>query len=120
MGTHTMNLAPADIPKRSPAYDLPIAVGMLASAQLIPLDALEGAIFTGELALDGALRHVTGILPMAGFARCQGYKRLFVLEVDAAEAALITGIDVITIDHRTHLVVIPLSAGDNSGIVIKR
>jgi len=104
MGTYTVNLAPADILKRGPVYDLPIAVGVLASTEQIPLDALEDAIFIGELALDGALRHVNGILPMAGFARRLGYKRLYVPEVDAAEAALITGIDVIPIDHLAHLV----------------
>ena len=115
LGTFTVNLAPADIPKRGPAYDLPIAVGVLASTAQLPLDALEEAVFIGELALDGALRHVNGILPMAGFARSQGYKRLYVPAVDAPEAALITGIDVIPVDHLTHLVnhlsgVVPIPA----------
>ena len=91
MGTYTVNLAPANIPKRGPSYDLPIAVGVLASTEQVPLDALEDAMFIGELALDGALRHVNGILPMAGFARRQGYKRLYVPEVDAAEAARTEG-----------------------------
>ena len=104
LGTFTVNLAPADLPKRGPAYDLPIAVGVLASTGQIPLDALKDAMFIGELALEGALRHVNGILPMAGFARRQGYKRLYVPAVDAAEAALITGIEVIPVDHLTHLV----------------
>ncbi|MCO6453085.1 MAG: YifB family Mg chelatase-like AAA ATPase [Caldilineales bacterium] len=104
MGTYTVNLAPADLPKRGPAYDLPIAVGVLASTEQIPLDALDGAVFIGELALDGSLRHVNGILPMTDFARREGFSHLYVPDVDAAEAALIEGIEVIPVDHLTHLV----------------
>ncbi len=104
MGVYTVNLAPADIPKRGPAYDLPIAVGVLAATGQIPMDALDGSVFIGELALDGSLRHVNGMLPMADFARQQGYKSLYVPEVDASEAALIEGIEVIPVDHLTHLV----------------
>ncbi len=104
MGNYTVNLAPADLPKRGPAYDLPIAVGVLAATDQVPLDSLEESSFIGELALDGALRHVNGILPMADFARRQGFRRLYVPEVDAAEAALIDGIEIIPVDHLTHLV----------------
>jgi len=104
MGTYTVNLAPADLPKRGPAYDLPIAVGVLAATEQVPLDSLDGSAFIGELALDGALRHVNGILPMADFARRQGFRRLYVPEVDAAEAALVDGIEIIPVDHLTHLV----------------
>ncbi len=104
MGLYTVNLAPADLPKRGPAYDLPIAVGVLAATEQIPMEAVTGAVFIGELALDGSLRHVNGILPMTSFARQQGFIRIYVPEIDAAEAALVEGIEVIPVDHLTHLV----------------
>ncbi|NUQ36667.1 MAG: YifB family Mg chelatase-like AAA ATPase [Caldilineales bacterium] len=104
MGLYTVNLAPADLPKSGPAYDLPIAVGVLAATRQVPLDALEKAIFIGELALDGSLRHVNGILPMTDYARRQGFTALYVPAVDAAEAALIENIAVIPVDHLSQLV----------------
>jgi len=104
MGLYTVNLAPADLPKRGPAYDLPIAVGVLAATHQIPLDSLDGAVFIGELALDGGLRHINAILPMASFARREEFRRIYVPEIDAAEAALVEGIEVIPVDHLTHLV----------------
>lgn len=104
MGTYTVNLAPADLPKRGPAFDLPIAIGVLAATEQAPLEALEGAMFVGELALDGSLRHINGILPIADFARRQGFRRLYVPEVDAAEAALVDGPEIIPVDHLTHLI----------------
>lgn len=104
MGSYTVNLAPADLPKRGPVYDLPMAVGVLAATQQIPDSELEQALFIGELALDGSLRHVNGILPITDLARREGFSRIYVPAVDAAEAALIDDIEVIPIDHLTHLV----------------
>jgi magnesium chelatase family protein len=104
MGSYTVNLAPADIPKRGPAYDLPMAVGVLAATGQIPHDELAKAMFIGELALDGSLRHVNGILPITDLARREGFERIYVPEVDAAEAALIEGVEVFPVDHLTHLV----------------
>ncbi len=104
VGTFTVNLAPADLPKRGPAYDLPMAIGALAATEQIPLQSTENAIFIGELALEGKLRHVNGILPMTDIARREGFKTIYVPEVDAAEAALIEGIEVIPVDHLAHLV----------------
>ena len=99
----TVNLAPADLRKEGPAYDLPIAVGVLvASEQLFPPD--KEAMFVGELSLDGSLRHVSGVLPMASLAHKQGYGTLFVPAVDAPEAALIQGVDVIPVDSLGSLV----------------
>ena len=99
----TVNLAPADLRKEGPAYDLPIAVGVLvASEQLFPPD--EGAMFVGELALDGGLRHVSGVLPMATLAREQGCGTLFAPAVDAPEASLVQGVDVIPVDSLASLV----------------
>ena len=80
-----------------PIYDLPIAVGILvASAQLNPED-LNQTMVVGELSLDGSLRHVNGVLPMADLARREGYTRLFVPAEDAAEAALIPDLEVIPV-----------------------
>ena len=91
-GRMTVNLAPADVRKEGPAYDLPIAVGLLmASEQLWPVDT---AAFLGELSLDGAVRHTDGVLPMAVVARDYGITTLYVPAADAAEAALVEGLDV--------------------------
>jgi magnesium chelatase family protein len=92
-----VNLAPASLRKEGPAYDLPIAVGILAASGQIPLNALQDSIFNGELSLDGSLRHIRGILPITVAAKNNGFKRIFVPEMDAGEAALIPDIDVIPI-----------------------
>lgn len=93
-----VNLAPADIRKEGPAFDLAIALGyLLASGQLVfnPKES----IFLGELGLDGMLRKVSGVLPVAIAASASGFKRLFVPKGNGAEAAMINGIDVIEGDH---------------------
>jgi magnesium chelatase family protein len=89
----TINLAPADIRKEGPAYDLPIAVGILLASEQIFAD-LDESIIMGELSLDGSVRHVSGVLPMAVMAREQGYHTLYVPAEDAPEASLIEGLDV--------------------------
>jgi magnesium chelatase family protein len=100
----TVNLAPADLRKEGPAYDLPIAVGiLLASEQLWP-DRVENALFVGELSLDGSVRHTTGILPMAALAMERGIRTIFVPAINAPEAALIQGIEVIPITDLSSLV----------------
>lgn len=96
-GRLTINLAPADLRKEGPAYDLPIAVALLAVAEQIPVD-MEGSLFLGELSLDGSVRHVEGVLPMAHAAKELGYKAIFVPQADAPEAALVEGIDVYPVD----------------------
>ncbi|MEX2246020.1 MAG: YifB family Mg chelatase-like AAA ATPase [Dehalococcoidia bacterium] len=88
-----VNLAPADLRKEGPTYDLPIAVGIMAAAGEVPAD-LSDAVFLGELSLDGAVRHAHGILPMVGLARERGLRRAYVPADDAAEAALLDGIEV--------------------------
>ncbi len=93
----TVNLAPASVRKEGPAYDLPIALGVLIAAEQIPADALASSLVIGELSLDGSVRHVRGVLPMAAVARQEGYRRVFVPETDAAEAALIPGLEVIPV-----------------------
>jgi magnesium chelatase family protein len=84
-----INLAPADVRKEGAAYDLPMAVGMYIASEGITHIDLSDALFVGELALDGTLRHTNGILPLAIFAKKHGYKRLFVPATNAPEASLI-------------------------------
>ena len=96
-GRIVVNLAPADLRKEGPAYDLPIAVGLLAASEQIPTE-LDGSLFVGELSLDGTLRHTNGVLPMAAAARKEGYGTLFVPQEDAPEASLVEGLDVIPLD----------------------
>ncbi len=89
----TVNLAPADLPKEGPAYDLPIAMGIImASGQLVS-DAAN-SLFFGELSLDGSLRHTNGILPIALLAKERKYKALFIPEINAKEAAVVGGIKI--------------------------
>jgi magnesium chelatase family protein len=92
-----VNLAPATVRKEGPTYDLPIAVGVLIYSGLLPPEAVKDALVVGELSLDGTVRHARGVLPMAAVARQEGFKRLFVPLADAAEAALIPGLEVIPV-----------------------
>src|SRR5512143_266892 len=83
-----VNLAPAAVRKEGPAYDLPIALGVIILSGSLPHEVVDGTLVVGELSLDGVVRHTRGVLPMAATARAQGFKRMFVPEVDAGEAAL--------------------------------
>lgn len=98
-----VNLAPASVRKEGPAYDLPIAIGVLAMQELIPQAQLEKTMIVGELSLDGSLRHTRGILPMAAMVRQHGFERMIVPAVDQDEAALIPGIEVIPAQNLTEL-----------------
>ena len=92
-----VNLAPASVRKEGPYYDLPIALGVIVLGGLLAPESLENTLVIGELSLDGSVRHARGVLPMAATARAQGYKRMIVPAVDAAEAALIPDIEVIPV-----------------------
>lgn len=92
-----VNLAPASVRKEGPYYDLPIALGVVVLGGHLAPETLENTLVIGELSLDGVVRHARGVLPMAATARVQGYKRIIVPEVDAAEAALIPDIEVIPV-----------------------
>lgn len=89
-----VNLAPANLRKEGPAFDLPIALAMLAASGTVPLEVLEGVGVVGELSLDGGLRGVRGALSMAEGARREGLPRLILPEPNAAEAASIGGVGV--------------------------
>jgi magnesium chelatase family protein len=90
----TINLAPADIKKEGPSFDLPIAVGMVAAAERAELPRLERCYVVGELALTGEIRPVKGALPIAVAAREQGMKAVILPAANAAEAAIVEGIEV--------------------------
>ncbi|HET6280205.1 MAG TPA: YifB family Mg chelatase-like AAA ATPase [Polyangia bacterium] len=87
----TVNLAPADLRKDGASFDVPIAVGMLCAAGQLDPASLEASVFVGELALDGAVRPVRGVLPIAAWARAGGRRRLFVPRGNASEAAVVAG-----------------------------
>jgi magnesium chelatase family protein len=93
-GRTTINLAPADVKKEGPSFDLPIALGMIAVGAELDLSNAENYCFVGELALTGQVRPVKGVLPVALEARRRGRKAVVVPEDNAREAAMVEGIDV--------------------------
>jgi magnesium chelatase family protein len=93
-GRTTINLAPADVKKEGPSFDLPIALGMIAVGAEIELQDVEKYCFVGELALTGQVRPVKGVLPVALEARRQGRKAVIVPAANAREAAMVEGIEV--------------------------
>lgn len=93
-----VNLAPATVRKEGSAYDLPIALGILLANRQLPPDSLKDSLVMGELSLDGSVRHIRGVLPMAAVARQQGFKRVFVPAGDAAEAAIFPDLEVIPVN----------------------
>lgn len=97
MGKTTINLAPADVKKEGPSFDLPIAIGMLAASEQLEADQLDNFLMIGELALTGAVRPVKGILPIAWRARAEGVAGLLVPVENAAEAAVVDGLQVIPV-----------------------
>lgn len=115
----TVSLAPADIKKTGPSYDLPIAIGILICSGQIP-DAVSQSLFLGELSLDGKLRTTNGMLPMLQAGRERGYGTAFVPRVNAKEASLVPGVDVRPaaslrqiVDHLREEGEIPMVVGEN-------
>jgi magnesium chelatase family protein len=101
----TINLTPAELCKESPAYNLPIAIGILqASGQIGPVDRVGESLFLGELSLDGSLRHTNGILPMVALAAEKQFTTVFVPAVDAMEAAFIRGVSLYPVETLGQLV----------------
>jgi magnesium chelatase family protein len=98
-----VNLAPADLKKAGPAYDLPIALGILLSSEQVSAD-LSKTILLGELSLDGGLRHTNGVLPMVALAYEQGFSGIIVPEADAKEASLIEGTKIVPFNSLAQLV----------------
>ncbi|PID87425.1 magnesium chelatase [Candidatus Gracilibacteria bacterium] len=101
----TVNLAPADIKKSGPSFDLGVAVGILLNDRWINNDDLiKDSIFLGELSLDGNLRKVSGVLPATIGAKEKSYKRIYVPKENALEASIIPGIDIIAISNLKELI----------------
>ncbi|MBS1689880.1 MAG: YifB family Mg chelatase-like AAA ATPase [Bacteroidetes bacterium] len=94
-----VNMAPADVKKAGSAYDLPIAIGMLAATGQIPAEGLEEYIIMGELSLDGAVQPIKGSLPMAIQARTEKFKGFILPKQNAREAALVNNLEVYGVDH---------------------
>jgi magnesium chelatase family protein len=93
----TVNLAPADMKKEGPAYDLPIALAMLACMGRFPADALEGTAIMGEVSLDGSVRGVRGALPMVISALENGVKRVMLPAENLGEVRCVDGIDILCV-----------------------
>jgi len=100
----TVNLAPADIRKEGSGFDLPIALGILAAQNEIPAESLDATLALGELALEGFLRPIHGALSIAMEAREKGFKKMILPKLNADEAALVEGIDVIPVESLNEVV----------------
>jgi magnesium chelatase family protein len=122
----TVNLAPAEVRKEGAGFDVPIAVAVLAAAEMVRLPA-EPTLFLGELSLDGAVRHTNGILPMVALARQRKLPAVVVPAVDAPEAALIEGVRVLPVGSLAELTqhltgerpippFVPSSTADQNGV----
>jgi len=102
-GRITVNLAPADLPKNSPIYDVPIALGFLLTSKQIIFD-VENKLFLGELSLDGKARSVQGVLPIVLMAKEKNFHQVYVPRDNAKEASVVDGIEIIPIDNLYDLV----------------
>ncbi|MDE6460518.1 MAG: hypothetical protein K2K52_06785 [Paramuribaculum sp.] len=98
-----INLSPADVKKEGAAYDLPIAIGILAAAEKIPSERLGGMMIMGELSLDGSVLPIRGVLPMAIKARSLGYHGMIVPKANATEAAVVNNLTVYGVDNLRHV-----------------
>ena len=98
----TVNLAPADLRKAGPAYDLPIAIGVLLSSGQVT-DDVSNCLFLGELSLDGSLRRTSAILSMVAVGREQGLSKVFVPVDNASEASLVEGMDAVPVHNLAEL-----------------
>lgn len=99
----TVNLAPADLRKEGPTYDLPIAVGILLSSEQLVAEVSD-TLFLGELSLDGSLRHTNGVLPMIALAKDNGLNTVYVPAADARESSLVPDIRIVPVASLAELV----------------
>ena len=106
-----INLAPADIRKEGSAFDLPIALGMLAGYGLIPPDGLDQYLIMGELSLDGSLRPIKGALPISIQARKEKFKGFILPKANAREAAIVNDVEVYGVENLQEA--IDVLAGDS-------
>ncbi len=94
-----VNMAPADIRKAGSAYDLPIAIGMLAATEQIPVEPLKDYVIMGELSLDGSVQPIKGALPIAIQARAEKFKGLIIPKENAREAGMVNNLEVYGVTH---------------------
>lgn len=94
-----VNMAPADIRKAGSAYDLPIAIGLLAATEQLPFEQLQDYVIMGELSLDGSLRPIKGGLPIAIQARTEKFKGLILPKQNAREGAMVNNLNVYGVEH---------------------
>lgn len=94
-----INMSPADLRKEGSAYDLTLAIGILASTDQIKAEGLDKYLIMGELSLDGTLQPIKGALPIAVKAREEGYKGFILPEVNAKEAAIVDNLEVYGVDN---------------------
>jgi magnesium chelatase family protein len=94
----TVNLAPADVRKAGAAFDLPIAVGVLAATGTLLRRAIPDVLLIGELSLDGSMQPTRGVLPIAATARRAGYRQLLLPSANAVEASVVTGLEILPVD----------------------
>jgi magnesium chelatase family protein len=97
-----VNLAPADLPKEGPSYDLPIALGILLASDQLAAD-LKYSLLLGELSLDGSLRHTKGVLPQVILAKEKGLKKVFLPSQNAKEASIIEGVEIYPVTNLAEL-----------------
>ena len=94
-----INMSPADIRKEGTAYDLPLAIGILAASESVKPDKLEEYIIMGELSLDGSILPIKGVLPIAIMARTMGFKGIILPNKNAREAAVVNNLEVYGVDN---------------------
>lgn len=100
----TINMAPADVRKEGSVFDLPIAIGILASSDQLPNERLEDYVILGELSLDGHLNPLKGVLPIALNAKKDGFKGIILPKENAKEAAMVNGLKVYPVEHLNEVV----------------
>lgn len=100
----TINMAPADLRKEGAAYDLPLAIGILAASGQLKKDAFSNAIIMGELSLDGSVQPIKGALPIAIQAKIDGFTDIFLPKDNVLEAAIVTGVNVYAVENIVHLI----------------
>lgn len=100
----TINMAPADIRKEGAAYDLALAIGVMAVSEQVDVSLLNQYVIMGELSLDGALNPIRGVLPMAIQAKKEGFKGIIIPKENAKEAAVVEGVDVIGAENLSQVV----------------
>lgn len=99
----TVNLSPAGIRKGGTSYDLPIAVAILGAAGMVNTDTLKDSLIIGELGLDGAVKSVSGVLPLADMARENGFRRCFLPVENVPEGMVVEGIEMIGVESLSHM-----------------